>query len=293
MAARYKKYNRRRRRGVLTAVLILLAAFALFFYDSNTRLVTEEFFVSKSKLPAAFDGYRIVQLSDLHGKTFGKNNADLVSAVSKAKPDIIVITGDLIENADSGEWARVLLKQLVDIVPVYFVTGNHEWASGGLVELMDVMDDCGVKVLSNEYSVIQRDDERLILAGVNDPNGFADQKSPKELFTEMRSIQGDAYSILLAHRNNKLDEYAAAGADLVLTGHGHGGIARLPFIGGLFDVDRSFPAKYDSGFYINGDTVQFVSRGLGNVWHIPRLFNNPQIAVIVLKNNSSGDTNVQ
>jgi predicted MPP superfamily phosphohydrolase len=267
------------------AILILLGVLALFTYDSNTRIVTEEFKVSTNKLPSNFEGFRNVQLSDLHGKAFGSGSSDLVKAVKNANPNIIVITGDLIEDSKSGSWAQTLLKKLKEIAPVYFVTGNHEWASGGLVELLYIMDDCGIKVFDNEYEVLEKDGQKIVLAGVNDPNGLADQKTPQQLFREIRAEQGDAYSILLAHRNNRLDTYAEAGADLVLSGHGHGGIIRLPLIGGLIDVNRTIIAKYDSGFYIKDNTVQFVSRGLGTIWHIPRFLNNPQVAVIVLKNS--------
>ncbi len=282
MSSRYKKHYRKRRRKTFLAILILLGVLALFTYDSNTRLVTEEFKVSTNKLPSNFEGFRIVQLSDFHGKSFGKNNSELIKAVKSANPNIIVITGDLIEYSNSGSWAQTLLKKLKEIAPVYFVTGNHEWASGGLVELLYIMDDCGIKVLSNEYEVLEKDGQKIVLAGVDDPNGLADQKTPQQLFREIRSEQGDAYSILLAHRNNLLDTYAEAGADLVLSGHGHGGIIRLPLIGGLIDVNRTLIAKYDSGFYIKDNTVQFVSRGFGTILHIPRFLNNPQVAVIVL-----------
>ncbi len=283
MSSHYKKHFRKRRRRTFLAILFLLGIIALFTYDSNARIITEEFSVSSGKLPANFDGYRIVQLSDLHGKSFGNGSSELVKAVKNAKPDIIVITGDLIEDSKSGSWAQTLLKKLVDIAPVYFVTGNHEWASGGLVELLYIMEDCGVKALGNKYTVLEKDGEKIVLAGIDDPNGLADQKTPQQLFREVRAEQGDIYSILLAHRNNRLDTYAEAGADLVLCGHGHGGIWRLPFVGGIIDVNRTLIAKYDSGFYIKDNTVQFVSRGLGTIWHIPRFLNNPQVAVIVLK----------
>lgn len=283
MGSRYKRNYRKRRRKTFLAILILLGVLLLLTYDSNTRIVTEEFNVSTSKLPANFEGFRIVQLSDLHGKAFGTGSSELVNAVKDAKPDIITITGDFIENSKSGSWAQTLLKKLAEIAPVYFVTGNHEWASGGLVELLYIMSDCGIKVLSNEYVLLEKDGEKIVLAGIDDPNGLADQKTPLELFREIRTEQRDTYSILLAHRNNMLDTYAEAGADLVLAGHGHGGIIRLPFIGGLIDVNRTLFAEYDSGFYIKNDTVLFVSRGLGPIWHTPRFLNNPQIAVFILK----------
>jgi len=278
-----KKRNRKSRRRAVFAIIFIAIILAITIYDSNNRIITEEFPVSSLKLPDSFNGYRIVQITDLHGKTFGKDNSQLVSAVKAAKPDIIVITGDLIENANSGDWARSLLSKLVTIAPVYFVTGNHEWASGGLVNLFQIMNDVGVKALRNEFLLLTKGKDSIVLAGVDDPNGFADQKTPMQLFTEIQSKQPNKYTVLLAHRNTMLDTYAAIGADLVITGHSHGGIIRLPFIGGIIGTDGTLFPKYDAGFFIKGSTVMFVSRGLGPVWNIPRFLNNPQVAVLILK----------
>jgi predicted MPP superfamily phosphohydrolase len=278
-----KKRARKQRRKTVLVLIFLVFIFGIFVFDSNTRIVTEEYPITSLKLPDSFNGYRIVQLSDLHGKSFGKDNSQLVAAVKEAKPDIIVITGDLIEDKNSGAWARILLTKLKEIAPVYFVTGNHEWASGGLVELFEIIKDCGVTALRNDYLMLTKGKDSIVLAGVDDPNGFADQKTPKQLYSEIKSKQPAAYSILLAHRNNLLDTYAAIGADLVLTGHSHGGIIRLPFIGGIISTDRSFISKYDAGFFIKDKTVMFVSRGLGPFWNIPRFLNNPEIAVLILK----------
>lgn len=283
MLFRTKVRVRRRRRRGLIILIFLLAVLAFFFYDSSTRLVTEEFTVGASLIPGSFDGFRIVQLSDLHGRSFGPNNEKLIEAIMDASPDIITITGDFIDNSKSGEWAKSLLEKLVEIAPVYFVTGNHEWASGGLVELFAIMESCGVKALRNDYVVLEREGESLILAGIDDPNGYAGQKTPQELFSEIREEQGENYTVLLAHRHNMLETYASAGANLVLAGHCHGGIIRLPLIGGLLDTDRTFFPEYDSGFYIQGSTTMFVSRGLGLIFNIPRFLNNPQIAVLILK----------
>ncbi len=278
-----KKHARKKKKKALFSIIFILLILAVFVYDSNSRIATEEYPVSSLKLPDAFNGYRIVQLSDLHGKSFGSSNSQLVSAVKAAKPDIIIITGDLIENKSSGAWARNLITKLTAIAPVYFVTGNHEWASGGLVELFEILKDCGATALRNDYVVLSRGKDSIVLAGVDDPNGFADQKTPQQLFSEVKAEQPNKYSVLLAHRNTMKDTYAATGADLVLTGHGHGGIIRLPFIGGLLSTDRALFPKYDAGFYIKDKTVMFVSRGLGPIWNIPRFLNNPEIAVLVLK----------
>ena len=146
------------------------------------------------------------------------------------------------------------------------------------------MESCGVKALRNDYVVLEREGESIILAGIDDPNGYAGQKTPQELFSEIRArSRAENYTVLLAHRHNMLETYASAGANLVLAGHRHGGIIRLPLIGGLLDTDRTFFPEYDSGFYIQGSTTMFCFARAGAYIQHPRFLNNPQIAVLILK----------
>ena len=141
-----------------------------------------------------------------------------------------------------------------------------------------------MQVLTNEYTVLARDGDNAVLAGVDDPNGYADQKTPEEVAEEVRAAFADPFWILLAHRNNYFeDAYCRLGADLVISGHGHGGLVRLPFTDGLVSVERTFFPSYTAGFYQAGGADLFVSRGLGNSGRTFRLFNRPQVAVLTLK----------
>lgn len=238
-------------------------------------------------LPQAFDGYKIVHLSDLHGHEYGEENRDLLELVREENPDLILVTGDLIDQKSQLAIASALARGLAAIAPTYYVTGNHEWAlgTGAVKELKSLLTQCGVSVLSNQYQVLERGGERLALAGVDDPNGYADQTTPEELHARIQEEAPGLFTVLLAHRNDRFGQYANAGYDFVLSGHGHGGIVRLPFLGGLIGTDRRFFPPWTSGLYTVGDSTLFVSRGLGNNT-VPfkgfRLFNRPELAVVTL-----------
>ena len=179
-------------------------------------------------------------------------------------------------------------RALAEIAPTYFVTGNHEWAFRDVRELKRELRDAGVTVLTNEYVPLTRNGDRILLAGIDDPNGFADQKTPEELAAEVRAAEPDAFWMLLAHRNNYFEkEYSRLGADLVISGHGHGGLIRLPFTDGLVSVERSLFPSYTAGFYRVGRADLFVSRGLGNSGRTFRLFNRPELVVLTLERERS------
>ncbi len=272
----------KRRRRALLLLLILLVCAALELYDSNNRLVTDSFTVGGSRLPDAFEGFRVVQLSDLHTKRFGDGNSRLFKAVSAEEPDIIVITGDLIDGDRAEDYVAELCGGLTEIAPVYYVSGNHEWASGWTMELFALLESCGVRVLRNEYLTLQRGDDSIVLAGVDDPNGFSDQKTPQELMGEIRDEYPESFVLMLSHRNTELQMWSELGVDVVLCGHAHGGLVRLPFTDGLVAPGQGLFPTWTSGIYAEGDTQMLVSRGLGNTKHLPRVFNNPQVVSVTL-----------
>ena len=281
--------NRRRPRSRLHAVMRcgLLALLVLFVYWDNTALRTDSLTYTSTALPVEFDGLRIVQLSDLHNREFGKNNQRLYAAVKQAAPDLIFLTGDLVDEYAEAPipYAKAVGKALSAIAPTYYVTGNHEWAHGNAAveELKTALRESGVTVLSNQFVPLERNGQTIFIAGIDDPNGYAGQKSPEEVAGEVKEAAGDGFWLLMAHRNNLFDgEYCRLGADLVLSGHGHGGIWRLPFTDGLLGAGGQLLPSFTNGFYrcTDGHEAQvFVTRGLGG---IPRLFNHPQVAVLTL-----------
>ncbi|MGM9619200.1 MAG: metallophosphoesterase [Oscillospiraceae bacterium] len=285
--------TRRKRRGCLPRLLkwcLALALLAAFYWYSNYTLQVEEAVFTSSRLPAGFEGYTLVQLSDLHGASFGEDNERLLQAVAAAKPDAILLTGDLVDQYRGIDWAYVeaTAAQLAALAPTYFVTGNHEWATGETPELKELLAAQGVTVLSNEYVTLERGGDRIVLAGIDDPNGYADQKTPAELAAEVYAAFGDPFWLLLAHRNDRFaEEYSLLGADLTISGHGHGGIIRLPFTDGLLSTDRTLFPTHTAGFYEDNGATVFVSRGLGNSGVSRRLFNRPEVAVLTLSRGES------
>ena len=272
----------------LIALLILAAGGWLWFRWQCWGLQTTRAQVELGGLPAGFDGLTIAHLSDLHGHEYGAGSRDLLERVRESEPDLIVITGDLIDQRSQLAMVPALAGGLAAIAPTYYVTGNHEWAlgTGAVKELKSVLTQCGVSVLSNQYQVLEQGGGKLALAGVDDPNGYADQTTPEELYARIQGEAPGLFTILLAHRNDHFGQYANAGYDFVLSGHGHGGIVRLPFVGGLLGTDRRFFPPWTAGLYTVGDSTLFVSRGLGNNT-VPfkgfRVFNRPELAVITLK----------
>ena len=285
MMAKHPSPRRGRRRLLAWAAVLFLCAG--FFYWSNRSLQVDAFTYTDPGLPAGFDGLKIVQLSDLHGAVFGDDNADLLSAVEAAEPDLIVLTGDLQDRFRNTppEYTWSLGAACAAIAPTYFVTGNHEWAVGGVPELKAGLEAAGVTVLTNAYVQLERGGDTLVLAGIDDPNGYADQKTPEELAAEIYAQEGeDVYWLLLAHRNSLFEsDYSLLGADLVLSGHGHGGMIRLPFTDGLISTDRTLFPSFTAGFYSANGREVFVSRGLGNSGPSFRLFNRPQVVVLTLE----------
>jgi predicted MPP superfamily phosphohydrolase len=281
------KMTKKRRHIGIIILLLLILLISILLIDSNTRIVVNEYPLHYSNLPAAFDGYRIVQLSDIHAVDFGKENEGLIDAVKKAQPDMIAITGDLVNNDDDSDYdlgiIRPLIKSLVTIAPVYYVTGNHEWDSGWVRELLKMLGDNGVTVLRNDYERLYIGKDSIILAGIDDPNGPADMISPEAFLSQTRMNEGDTFIMLLAHRNNYLNRLSGQGVDLILCGHAHGGLIRLPLIGGLVGPSRELFPNFTSGIYTDGNTKMLVSRGIGNHTGIPRFLNNPEIPVIILK----------
>ena len=271
------------RRLAAGAVLILLLV--LFVRWDNTSLQTTFFDPVFSGLPEGFDGCRIVVLSDLHGAEFGADNAALFQAVADQAPEYIFFLGDLEDEYRGPEpgYAETVAAGLSAIAPTYYVTGNHEWAVGSVPELKERLSAQGVTVLSNSFVTLERGGSAVVLAGIDDPNGYADQKTSEQLAAEIYAAFGDPFWLLLAHRNDRFEaQYSLLGADLVLSGHGHGGIIRLPGTDGLLSTDRTLFPSYTAGLYeANGSTL-FVTRGLGSPGPSFRLFNRPEVAVVTL-----------
>lgn len=262
---------------ILILIIIILIPFCLY---QNKHLVITTYKYESEKLGADLDGYRIVQISDLHNAAFGKENKKLLETIRSCSPDIIVITGDLVDsNHTNVKRAAAFVEEAVKIAPVYYVTGNHEyWLDTSENEqMMQGILAAGAYDLDDEAVRIEKGESSFVLAGLDDQH--LSDETLKNLFQE----QKNELSIVLAHEPQYLQNYANAGADLVLTGHAHGGQIRLPFVGGIVAPDQGFLPEYTSGKYNSADTEMIVSRGLGNSIIPVRLFNYPEVVCVELR----------
>ncbi len=267
--------------GALTLVL------AGLILDSKYSLQVTEYELYFDNLPAEFDGFRIVQLSDLHGAYFGENNSRLSALVRSLRPDLIAMTGDFVEEERQLEATRGLLAGITDAAPIYWVNGNHEWVRGGLPALGELLDSYGVIRLENQYRPLERDGAQIVIAGAEDPNGSADMMKPDALAEQLRSEYPEEFVLWLGHRNYWVSRYPSLPVNLILSGHAHGGIIRLPGIGGLLNVNHSFIAAYEAGIYEGDGFRMLVSRGLGNSVPIPRFLNRPEVVLVTLRSGQS------
>jgi len=284
---------RNRRIGCLGIFLFILTLITvtvvIILIDSNTRLVTTEYKLYYEDLPDSFNGYRIVLLADLHGAEHGEDNRRLVEAIRDANPDIITIAGDLIDRHQPGrpverqfEVAQTLVSQLVRIAPVYYVTGNHEWDSGKVRDFLAMLRENDVTVLQNQHRRLTIENDSIILAGVEDPGGPADMIKPEDFINNVIQREDPDFLIVLNHRNYGLSLFSSLGVDLILSGHAHGGMVRLPFTDGLVGAQLEIFPTYTRGVYSRGETNMVVTAGLGNHVGWTRFLNNPQVVVVEL-----------
>ena len=292
---------RSNRKKYIKSALVLLIVIALLLFCSyqNRHLETTYYTYKAEQLGADLEGYRIVQISDLHNVKFGKNNQTLVDRIRECEPDMIVLTGDLVDsNHTNVDRAVQFVDEIVKICPVYYVTGNHEYwlEKSEYDELMDGLVSAGVVILDNQVVEISRGDAKFRLVGLDD-RSLADgtleallsdesirnnQAEQKEEIADNEDSGEKELTVVLAHEPQYLARYAGTGVDLVLSGHAHGGQFRLPFVGGIVAPDQGFLPEYTAGEYYMNGTEMIVSRGLGNSVIPVRLFNYPEIVCVDL-----------
>lgn len=287
------KFVKRKKIIRLMLLGLLLAVVAGYLVWQNNAIGISYFEYDDTSIPEAFDGYKIVQVSDLHNKDFGNQ---LIDKVTAEEPDIIVVTGDVIDrNRTNIPVAVEAMEEMVDIAPVYFVTGNHEIASGVYADLQVEMDRIGVIDLDNAFDILEIDGMEIGLIGIEDPLFLLlediEEIGSLELLIQSRIKElieqtNTDFNMLLSHRAELIGVYSDAGADLTFTGHAHGGQIRLPLIEGIFAPSQGFFPEYTSGVYQQNDTTMIVSRGLGNSIFPLRINNRPELVVITLQSAS-------
>jgi predicted MPP superfamily phosphohydrolase len=280
--------------NTLIKILSIIIVICGFVHFNNNFLVTTKITVNSEKLPEEFQGYKIVQISDLHSKSFGNNQKVLISKIKKVQPDIIVVTGDIVDQKRYNEKTSMeFIHEAIKIAPIYYCTGNHEAWSGRFEQYLEKkLKAEGVKLLRNQNDVIDKAGAKIYILGVDDPDFNKELDSKiyngdsiigKEILKASSNISSNSYKVLLSHRPETFEVYEKSGVDLVLSGHAHGGQIRLPFMGGLVAPNQGLFPRYTAGKYQSGNTAMVVSRGLGNSIIPLRVFNLPEIVVITLQ----------
>ena len=266
----------KRFRKLLIILFILLLIISWGLYSTYSMEVTH-YTASSSNLPDEFKGFRIAHISDLHNTEYGEKNADLLSAIEAEKPDIIVVTGDLLDSYDVDvAVAAHFMQEAAKIAPCYYVCGNHELRMPmKYASLKKQMKTCGVTVLEDKSATIAYNGAKIQVIGLMDYSRL-DLNYLKSLFTK------EGYTLLLTHRPEHFSVYKEFGADLVLAGHTHGGQIQVPFVGAVYAPGQGVMPDYAEGKFAEGSCSMIVSRGLGNS-SIPFRFScRPELAIITL-----------
>ncbi|MDY2882359.1 MAG: metallophosphoesterase [Romboutsia timonensis] len=286
---------------LISGAIVLLSGYRYYMHKpEDIECVSYE--VKSRKIPKVFDKFKIVQISDLHNRSFGIDNSILLEKIDKLKPDIVCITGDLIDGANEDfSIALKLIDELSRKYQVYHIIGNHEQKvmfnkyKELYKEYFKQLNAKNIINLENEMVKIERDSKCINIYGLVIPYKYypylfnRNYKNKSLDFNKydvekrLGKIDNREYNILLVHTPFFFEGYSKWGADLVLAGHVHGGIIRLPIKGGLLSPNREFFPKYDLGEYNMGKSTMILSKGLGGSKVLPRVNCKPEIVEITLK----------
>lgn len=282
------RFKAKPKKVLLFIGIISITLFAFFYWQNNSIIINEIVFKNDT-IPESFKGYKILQISDLHNKEFGSKQNKILAKIEKINPDIIVVTGDLIDsNRTDIDIAMELINGAVNIAPIYYVSGNHEAWSGSYDYLKSKLEDSGVIILDNQKVEVFNDSDSIDIIGLADTSFIQSDWLEYSGNTETKNLlntltEGSTnFRILLSHRPELFDIYSNSNVNLVFSGHAHGGQFRLPFIGGLIAPDQGFFPKLTEGIHTNNDTSMIISRGLGNSIIPVRIFNRPELIVVTL-----------
>ena len=261
---------------LIIIVLLLVAAFYNGLVIRNYSVKTDKFTTDKR--------IRAVLIADLHSCIYGEKQKTLIAKIKKQNPDVILLAGDIVDDETPIDGAKMFLEGIIDLAPVFYVTGNHEYWSGDIDNIKRIIRDYGVTVLENEYKEIMFEDVPVIIAGVDDREWIKyergrDKKTEEDSFMEL--ADESRFKILLVHRPEKFESYKKYHFDLMVSGHSHGGQVRIPYLmNGLLAPDQGWFPQYAGGLYQHDDMTQIVSRGVSFNPRLPRIFNPPEIVVI-------------
>lgn len=267
---------------IIAAVTAAVAAAIPYFYWENNSLTVTSYTYETQKAGKSLDGFKVVHISDLHNKRFGRKNSRLIKLIRAQSPDIIIISGDLADSRHTDIAAAVeFVSEASEVAPVYYTTGNHEHRlpPETFGRLISGVRSAGGTVLLDETAVIERGDESLYITGLADPSlhtGILEDVMPQE---------PGCLSLLISHQPQFIGLYAEAGADITFCGHAHGGQFRIPGIGGVIAPGQGFFPKYTEGMHFRGDKAVVISRGLGSSVIPSRINNRPEVVVVTIRSS--------
>lgn len=266
--------------------IAVILAIIIWLVWTNINIQTSEYTITDSKIPQKFNGFTIVVVSDLHNYDWGEK---LLDKIKEEKPNIIAITGDLVDSRTPNyQIALDFVQKAIKIAPIYYVTGNHEAVLDDFTNFEKTLAEAGVVLLDDKNELLAFNGEFINIAGVKDPLFKSYGRTHKEVLQESLDVVLDKnyYNIVLSHRPEHFKTYVENGAELVFAGHAHGGQVRIPFVGGLIAPNQGFFPKYTAGVYSENGTNMVVSRGLGNSVVPVRVNNMPELVVVRLQSES-------
>ncbi len=282
---------------LMKAGLLMTGLVGLISKYENEQIQIEEYEITSKKVPKVFDGYRIAFLSDLHNHEFGKDNERLIEKINNERPDLVLVGGDMVvgKAGESTEIATHLLGKLAETFPVIAANGNHEYRMQLYPETFGTqyddyvvqLKDMGITYLTNESVEIVKEDSHIRVVGLSIEKQY--YKRGKKILMGSHYLESELgtlpkeFSILLAHNPYYTKAYLGWGADLILSGHNHGGLIRIPFLGGLVAPNISLFTRYDAGLYEEEKSKVIISRGLGTHTFKIRVNNRPELSMITLK----------
>ena len=284
---------------ILIGIVIILTIIVILemIREYHTFQITDYQIVSE-KLSGIQKDARIVFLSDLHNRSYGGDNRVLIKKIQEIQPDLILVGGDMLVGKEESPWSAAsdFVKELPKICPVYYANGNHEYRmkiytekyGDSFLRYRKTLKDSGVHFLENESSNIELYGEKIRISGLEIPRHFYskfhkhDMKG-KDVDALIGNSETDVYQILLAHNPTYCRAYKEWGADLILSGHLHGGVVRIPGIGGVISTQLELFPRYSGEMRKEGHCHIVVSKGLGTHSINLRLFNLPEIVVLHLK----------
>lgn len=278
--------KRKRWLWLVVAIVILLATGGWILWENQSPMLTKTTVVC-ADTPEELVGLRIAHISDFHNTKYPDDGQSMIESIKQEQPHLIAITGDLIDSyATDCERSLNFTQRLVEIAPVYYVTGNHEGRLDDIYPDFEAkLTKQGVHVLRNRQELIEYNGYSFRIVGIDDPR-FASEKSAEEEalllhYISQFEVETAPFTLMLSHRPEGFEAYCDAKIDLVLTGHNHGGIVRIPFLGGLYAEGELFP-EHDSGLFNEDQTVMFVHRGSGNNSVTFRVNNRPEVVILTL-----------